>query len=1171
MNLNKIIVVMLMLFMMLSNALPAGAVRGKKRSVAQRRSESDSYSMDSSDDSDDGDGVDSETGDECVDMDVFDSEEDASNLGDTPAKKRRLSNTGFAESKILVMKLGPSEVKTFNSFLEASSWLQDHGWPPTSGNINQAVQKLCLSCGWGWEVRDKSEELINLLKAEPSPGQIDEAKSRTRKRRRIFVGSDELLVMSLEKDPVKTFNSFLEARSWLQDHGWPHIKCGNIKQAVQGLHLSCGWGWEVRDKSEELIKLLDAKLSPEQIKEAKSLTKERRLVFNSSDELLVMSLGKNPVKTFNSFLEARRWLRDHGWPSANCCHIKKAIQEFWLSYGWGWEVRNKSEELINLLEAEPSPEQIKEVKSRTKVGRLVLNSSDELLVMSLGENPVKTFNSFLEAERWLRDHGWSIADYNIKRAIQKLGLSCGWGWEVQDKSEELINLLKAEPSPEQIDGAKNLTKNQRIIGSDELIVMSLEENPVKTFNSFLEASKWLQDHGWPHIKCGNIKQAVQGLHLSCGWGWEVRDKSEELIDLLKVELSPEQIDKAKSLTKERKLVLDSSDVLLVMSLGKNPVKTFTSSLEAERWLQDHGWKNASNSNINRSMRLRHLAYGWKWEVLHRTKSLNDLLYVEPTSEQIDEAKRLIKVGRLVFDSSDELLVMSLGKNPVKTFTSSLEAERWLQDHGWKNASNSNINRSMRLRHLAYGWKWEVLHRTKSLNDLLYVEPTPEQIDEAKNLTRGYKKKQGAESVEFSTKPIVEETQKNVEEDQSGCPNIDQAVQSSISSCELGQENQGEMERSEAETSAKEDETKKEIGISSLFVGSDELLEDESVEFSTKPIVEKTQKTVEEDQSSCPNIDQAVQSSILSCELVQENQGEMGRSETETSAKGDKTKKMSISFLINSTEPVEREIRDSGVEKPMSSRNLEHFDEFNVCKPSGLLNTNNQCFLNAIMQQLYRVKKFRNYILETEMLERENLIQYCLKEIFTKMRYGCTDITDISNKLRMAIFNSNSTQEDVSDLFYKVCDAIQENISELGIGVKFRIRGLSESVAPIWIIANDELSRLQDYLDRGYVNQMFQIAELSEDVMLRVSHCPDAEKIAVPQELAFKADNYELSGGITYIGDFLYGLRGHYISYVKEGDMWFEINDSAINIVIAEEVGENLSQNGCLLRYTKIKR
>ena len=1078
MNLNKIIVVMLMLFMMLSNALPAGAVRGKKRSVAQRRSESDSYSMDSSDDSDDGDGVDSETGDECVDMDVFDSEEDSSNLGDTPAKKRRLSNTGFAESKILVMKLGPSEVKTFNSFLEASSWLQDHGWPPTSGNINQAVQKLCLSCGWGWEVRDKSEELINLLKAEPSPGQIDEAKSRTRKRRRIFVGSDELLVMSLEKDPVKTFNSFLEARSWLQDHGWPHIKCGNIKQAVQGLHLSCGWGWEVRDKSEELIKLLDAKLSPEQIKEAKSLTKERRLVFNSSDELLVMSLGKNPVKTFNSFLEARRWLRDHGWPSANCCHIKKAIQEFWLSYGWGWEVRNKSEELINLLEAEPSPEQIKEVKSRTKVGRLVLNSSDELLVMSLGENPVKTFNSFLEAERWLRDHGWSIADYNIKRAIQKLGLSCGWGWEVQDKSEELINLLKAEPSPEQIDGAKNLTKNQRIIGSDELIVMSLEENPVKTFNSFLEASKWLQDHGWPHIKCGNIKQAVQGLHLSCGWGWEVRDKSEELIDLLKVELSPEQIDKAKSLTKERKLVLDSSDVLLVMSLGKNPVKTFTSSLEAERWLQDHGWKNASNSNINRSMRLRHLAYGWKWEVLHRTKSLNDLLY---------------------------------------------------------------------------------------------VEPTPEQIDEAKNLTRGYKKKQGAESVEFSTKPIVEETQKNVEEDQSGCPNIDQAVQSSISSCELGQENQGEMERSEAETSAKEDETKKEIGISSLFVGSDELLEDESVEFSTKPIVEKTQKTVEEDQSSCPNIDQAVQSSILSCELVQENQGEMGRSETETSAKGDKTKKMSISFLINSTEPVEREIRDSGVEKPMSSRNLEHFDEFNVCKPSGLLNTNNQCFLNAIMQQLYRVKKFRNYILETEMLETENLIQYCLKEIFTKMRYGCTDITDISNKLRMAIFNSNSTQEDVSDLFYKVCDAIQENISELGIGVKFRIRGLSESVAPIWIIANDELSRLQDYLDRGYVNQMFQIAELSEDVMLRVSHCPDAEKIAVPQELAFKADNYELSGGITYIGDFLYGLRGHYISYVKEGDMWFEINDSAINIVIAEEVGENLSQNGCLLRYTKIKR
>ena len=40
-------------------------------------------------------------------------------------------------------------------------------------------------------------------------------------------------------------------------------------------------------------------------------------------------------------------------------------------------------------------------------------------------------------------------------------------------------------------------------------------------------------------------------------------------------------------------------------------------------------------------------------------------------------------------------------------------------------------------------------------------------------------------------------------------------------------------------------------------------------------------------------------------------------------------------------------------------------------------------------------------------------------------------------------------------------------------------------------------------------------------------------------------------------------------YVNEGDMWFAINDSAVNIVTAEEVGEILTQDGCLLRYTKI--
>ena len=194
MNLNKIIVVMLMLFMILSNALPAGAVRGKKRSVAQRKSESDSYSMDSSDDSDDDDyvdsddddGVDSETEDECVDMDVFDSEEDASNLGDAPAKKRRLSSIGFDESKILVMKLGSSEVKTFNDFSGAVNWLQAHGWSSDRlWNIKRAIRKLSLAYGWGWEVRAKSEELIKLLDAELSPEQIKEAKNHTRNAKQL--------------------------------------------------------------------------------------------------------------------------------------------------------------------------------------------------------------------------------------------------------------------------------------------------------------------------------------------------------------------------------------------------------------------------------------------------------------------------------------------------------------------------------------------------------------------------------------------------------------------------------------------------------------------------------------------------------------------------------------------------------------------------------------------------------------------------------------------------------------------------------------------------------------------------------------------------------------------------------------------------------------------------
>ena len=75
----------------------------------------------------------------------------------------------------------------------------------------------------------------------------------------------------------------------------------------------------------------------------------------------------------------------------------------------------------------------------------------KIIVMKLGDVPVKTFTSIFDAGVWLKNNGWEqVWVYNVKRALQKSGLSYGWRWEVRDKSEKLTKLLKTEPSPEQI-------------------------------------------------------------------------------------------------------------------------------------------------------------------------------------------------------------------------------------------------------------------------------------------------------------------------------------------------------------------------------------------------------------------------------------------------------------------------------------------------------------------------------------------------------------------------------------------------------------------------------------------------------------------------------------------------------------------------------------------------
>ena len=629
MNLNKIIVVMLMLFMILSNALPAGAVRGKKRSVAQRKSESDSYSMDSSDDSDDddyvdsddddyvdsddGDGVDSETEDECV-------YEDASNLGDAPAKKRRLSSIGFDESKILVMKLGPSKVKTFNDFSGAVNWLQAHGWfSARVWIIKQAIRKLSLAYGWGWEVRDKSEELENLLRSEPKRRQLELVKNYSKKLVRT-VDSGELIVMRSEETAVKTFEKMMAAAKWLRVHGWKRSNDSDIRHAIYGGWFSCGWKWEVQPKTTELEKLLDAEPTSEQIEMARNYVRKSSLSVDST-KLLVMSLGENSVKTFTSFRSAVDWLAANGWGNfSDCNSVKRAVQKSCLLCGWKWKIQNKTESLEKLLEVKPTEEQIMEAKKNCEV------DETKLLVMKIEGKLIKTFVNISDATKWLESNVGILVSYlEFNIAIQKQKLVCGWNWEIQDRTEDLELLLGAIPTPEQIKRARNSPQVSIMIDSDKLIVMKFHGKLVKTFASMEDANKWLNKWGWRYK---SVTRAINVGCLSCGWNWEIQKRTKDLEALLEIEPDVELIKMAKRYVRG-KLVLNENE-LLVMKDEKNTLKTFTEISKAVKWLKLKGCNNICDSDIEKAIAEKSMIRGYTWGIQPRTKVLEDLLEANPT-------------------------------------------------------------------------------------------------------------------------------------------------------------------------------------------------------------------------------------------------------------------------------------------------------------------------------------------------------------------------------------------------------------------------------------------------------------------------------------------------------------------------------------------------------------
>lgn len=525
------------------------------------------------------------------------------------------SEVKLPQKQVILMMLDERVVKVFEDLVEASTWLKQHtcNWV-TPEQLLSVVQGNGSLCGFKWRFQEKvgAENLSKLLSVQLSDEQIQKTKVIDAKTKTC---SSKIVLVKLNDSIVNVFMSVRDAGLWLKKNGYKNVKFCAINKAIRDGEYLYGFKWERKEKAEveklgEFLRMLpelpmngecegstcsetgtlyregfpEGTVSTDDLHSGQNSDQSKNMEHGTvksemlvdgvkqeektigsetvaqkedgfsaiKNQFIVMKYGERPVKTFVSFYEAQDWLRRRGWKNANSFRIRQAIMRDSLSYGWKWEIQNKTEFLEQLLNAILSGNILKSARklSKEKLSPRpngFMQAENQFIVMSFQKVPVKAFFNISEAVKWLRVHGWKSAQNSyIRRAMVKNTLSCGWNWSFQRQTKELEDLLLADIEESLIENAKKHSIRKKYAKSDvQLLVMKFGEIPVKTFVNVYEVQDWLLKNGWNTANVTRITRTAIKCGVLYGWSWEIQNKTEELEKLLAAEPTDEQIQFAK--------------------------------------------------------------------------------------------------------------------------------------------------------------------------------------------------------------------------------------------------------------------------------------------------------------------------------------------------------------------------------------------------------------------------------------------------------------------------------------------------------------------------------------------------------------------------------------------------------------------------------------------------
>ncbi len=215
---------------------------------------------------------------------------------------------------------------------------------------------------------------------------------------------------------------------------------------------------------------------------------------------------------------------------------------------------------------------------------------------------------------------------------------------------------------------------------------------------------------------------------------------------------------------------------------------------------------------------------------------------------------------------------------------------------------------------------------------------------------------------------------------------------------------------------------------------------------------------------------------------------------------------------------------------------------------GICNLGNSCYMNSAIQTLYNNTKFRNLVLNTDFIRKENV---ALKAIFTLMHktnkktISCDEVVPLYSAL-----GYTGAQADSHELIMTITN------------------GVSEELEPLGNHAMQDIFPPQSFHFSFESNDEIRQA-LNGGSNLVINVFPGSDNIKSEYKVVGN-NKYRLKSVVIFLGDTQYGLGGHYYSYLRHGNTWIKANDDIITKHKSfKDISYDINQHATTLYYEKV--